>query len=108
MSAWRGQLTGLLELNLDGTIVSDAGLKHLSPLKALRKLSLSQTSVQGDGFDCLKDAEGLTEIAPMPLPYRGGPPASNSLSLRPVDPHLHELNLKEVIRVLQLKLPLVL
>ncbi len=64
MSAWRRQLTGLLELNLDGTIVSDAGLKYLSPLQALRKLSLSQTLVQGDGLDCLKDAEGLTEIAP--------------------------------------------
>jgi hypothetical protein len=52
------KLQGLKELDLDGTAITDAGLKSLAPLAKLERLRISRTKVSDVGF--------RESIAPLP------------------------------------------
>jgi Leucine-rich repeat (LRR) protein len=52
-------LTGLGELELMETSITDEGLEHLKPLKALRKLSIGQGNITDSGLEYLA---GLTAL----------------------------------------------
>jgi len=61
----------LENLNLTGASVTDAGLKHLYPLKKLRMVTVSNTQVTQKGVDDLKRALPNTYISwspPRPVP----------------------------------------
>jgi hypothetical protein len=70
-------LRGLEHLNLDGSPITDAGLKHLYPIKTLTMVSLLNTQVTQQGVDDLKRELPNAFILPSP-PLRtpvAGPPA---------------------------------
>ena len=49
-------------LNLSGTEVTDAGMRHLKSLKRLTKLDLSSTKVTTAGARSLESLENLSEL----------------------------------------------
>ena len=56
------ELQHIENLNLNGTTISDEGLRHLSGLTSLRHLHLWQTRVTNDGLDHLKDMQELRTL----------------------------------------------
>ena len=68
------RLQDIGSLHLDGSPISDAGLKHLYPLKSLKTVSLSSTKVTQKGVDDLKRALPNVKILwspPPPTPTAG-------------------------------------
>ena len=55
-------LKALKSLNLSGTKVTDAGLKHLAGLKALQKLDLEDTKVTDAGLKHLAGLKALRRL----------------------------------------------
>jgi hypothetical protein len=51
-----GQLTGITDLNLEGSGVSDAGLSNFKSLIMLRRLNLDGTKVSAAGVAALQKA----------------------------------------------------
>ena len=49
-------MTGLTNLQLNGTQISDDGVKHLARLSRLQRLDLSNTQISDDGVKKLKQA----------------------------------------------------
>ncbi len=57
-----GQLARVVELDLSGTLVTDAGLVHLENLDELKTLDLSNTNVTDNGLKSLKSLTGLKTL----------------------------------------------
>ena len=57
-----GELTSLETLRLDGTAVTDAGLRHLHGLSRLRYVNLQGTAVTDDGIEKLRAAMPAVKI----------------------------------------------
>jgi hypothetical protein len=55
-------LTGLYQLNLSNTTITNEGLTHLQNLKSLRSLNLFTTKISDDGLVYLKSFPGLREL----------------------------------------------
>jgi Leucine-rich repeat (LRR) protein len=61
---------GLVWLDLSGTSLTAADIRHLGPLTSLTELSLARTQV-GDGLACLKKLTGLRRLVLDGAPIRG-------------------------------------
>ena len=57
-----GRLGQLVELNLQGTPITDAGLKHLVPMRQLRRVWLRDTQVTFEGLKWLEKARPNLQI----------------------------------------------
>jgi hypothetical protein len=72
-----GRLTGLEDLNLWGTAITDQGLRNLSGLTELRVLNLGATAVTDAGLESLKGLEHLKYVTLGTT--RVTPPGANAL-----------------------------
>ena len=57
-----GRLTGLNELDLSGTCVTDSGLRNLKGLTELRRLNLNSTSTSDAGLGQLRELKKLESL----------------------------------------------
>ena len=63
-----GQMGQLKHLNLGGSQITDAGLRHLQGLASLQYLDISGTKITDNGLPYLKRMTGLKSLC---LDYRG-------------------------------------
>jgi Leucine-rich repeat (LRR) protein len=102
-------LTKLESLRLTGTPVTDAGLKELAPLKSLNNLELDRTQVAGRG---LKELAGLTNLGYITLAgtkvtgegLKGLAPLKNLIQLDLSGLALTDEGLKELAEVTSLQI----
>ena len=55
-------MPGLFDLELDDTAITDAGLKNISVLTSLQRLSLSGTAITDAGLQALKGLSRLRHL----------------------------------------------